>query len=554
MLIVLAVFATNFKNGYSEIISSDGRGYYHHFLEYFISDENRNPEWEQSYLSEHNGQPFSKYSIGTSIMLSPFFGMAYGISIITGHELTGYSLPFQILVRVGSLAYLILGGFLLFRFLLSYHIRTRIAFITTLAIVFATNLLYYGVVVSAMSHVYSFATITAWALCVRLYFLNERSKYFLFSAVALGLIVLIRPFNTLVILTLPILVSDLPQIKNSTLRLLRKPRLTIAGGLIFCSIISLQLLVWYDQTGQWILYSYSHEGFYFKQPKIFKVLFSFNKGLFIYTPLLLISVAGVWHLYKRHKQLAISFMLFLGILVYCISSWWCWNYNSHFGLRPFIDYYAFFALPMAAIMSSKNRVLRFAISFLVLLFTALNLIQSYQTKAQILHPIGMNFSQYQHVFLRTGERYEHRLGGHNEIPIFAPNGLEVFHSETIPGEILVNTEFPQGISFAPDKPLTESGLVHWKISLEKFEIDPTSASNPLLVLEFRKKETKELTYYYAFKINEIPFTSPRKWISHSFAINTPTPAIHNTVSCYIWNKNKEVFKVKNFDVEVLVPK
>lgn len=551
MLIGIAIFATSLNNGWNEIISSDGRGYYHYFLEYFITDENRQPEREQSYLSEHNGQSYTKYSIGTSILLSPFFGLAYGIATITGDELTGYSTPFQLFVRLGSLCYLILGGFMLFRLLLTYHIKEQVAYFTVLAFLFGTNLLYYGVLLSALSHVYSFTTITAWALCIRTYFKTGQLKYFLWAAIAFGTVVLLRPFNILVVLAIPLLTFDLPTLGTSALRVVRRPWIIIVAGLIFCSMISIQLLVWYDQTGQWILYGYANEGFYFTQPKIVEVLFSFNKGLFIYTPLLLVAMVGIWPLYRKHRMLSVSFIAFFLVITYFISSWWCWNYASHFGLRPYIDFYAFLAIPLAAVLSIRRKVFLYLLALVVLSLIALNLIQSYQTKAQILHPIGMDCRQYQYVFLRTGEQYEHCLGGHNEVPIFAPDGLKIIHSETMPEEVLVNTEFPKGVGFIPHPILTESDLIHWKISLEKFEFDQKSTSKAIMVLEFRVEGSKQPSYYYTFKINEVPIPYPEKWTRHTFAINTPSPSVNDKISCYIWNREKERFKVRNFQVEIL---
>lgn len=551
LLIGFACYTTLSKGGWNEIISSDGHGYYHYFLEFFISDENRDQTWEKSYLSERNGQHFTKYSVGTSLLLSPFFAMAYGVASITGHELTGYSTPFHLFVRVGSLFYLIFGSFLLYRLLLTYSFKKQTAYITVLAILFGTNLLYYGVVVSAKSHVYSFATIAGLALFIRLYFKTEQTKYLLLASLMLGIVALLRPFNILVLLALPMLVVDQPNWTSTFRNILRYPKPLIVGALVFCAVVSIQPLAWYQQTGQWMLYGYVNEGFYFDNPEVLNVLFSFNKGLFTYTPLLLIAMVGVWPLYRLNRKIALSFVLFFLVITYFISSWWCWNYASHFGLRPYVDFYAFFAIPLAAILGAPWRYLKPLISLVVLLLIALNLIQSYQTKAQILHPIGMSFQQYKYVFLRTGERYENCLGGHSEVPIFAPNGLEVVHSGTIPTEVMISTEFPKGMDFEPSQLLAESDFIHLRISLEKFEFDQNPSSEAMLVLEFRNEESKELTYYYAFKLNDTPLVSPEKWNTHSYIINTQSPSPQDKVSCYIWNREKERFKVRNFQVEIL---
>ena len=61
-----------------------------------------------------------------------------------------------------------------------------------------------------------------------------------------------------------------------------------------------QMIYWNEMTGHWLYFSYgSDERFFFGDPAIIKGLFSYRKGLFIYTPLLLfafrrdyIAVAG----------------------------------------------------------------------------------------------------------------------------------------------------------------------------------------------------------------------------------------------------------------------
>jgi len=56
-------------------------------------------------------------------------------------------------------------------------------------------------------------------------------------------------------------------------------------------------------SGEFIINPYAAgnpgEGLELLQPHILKVLFSFRKGWFIYTPMMIFTVMGFWQMYKN---------------------------------------------------------------------------------------------------------------------------------------------------------------------------------------------------------------------------------------------------------------
>ncbi|MCB7372887.1 hypothetical protein LI003_23625, partial [Bacteroides caccae] len=65
----------------------------------------------------------------------------------------------------------------------------------------------------------------------------------------------------------------------------------IASGLLIALIPAIfQLIIYRWGTGEFIVYSYTKEGFNFLHPEIIKVLFSYEKGLFVYTPICFFSL------------------------------------------------------------------------------------------------------------------------------------------------------------------------------------------------------------------------------------------------------------------------
>src|SRR5690606_23049281 len=91
---------------------------------------------------------------------------------------------------------------------------TSVTGITVLAIVFGTNLLIYGIVMGTMSHVYSFAAVTGFALFLRKSFISHKSRYLLATLICFGILFLVRPFNALVVLAIPALLADIPSLEN----------------------------------------------------------------------------------------------------------------------------------------------------------------------------------------------------------------------------------------------------------------------------------------------------------------------------------------------------
>ncbi len=98
------------------------------------------------------------------------------------------------------------------------------------------------------------------------------------------------------------------------------------------------------QSGSWVVWSYAGEGFYFTRPAIAGVLFSYDKGWFIYTPVAFISMIGFFPLWKVNRSATISIGLTLTAAIYFTAAWWCWDYANSFGMRPMIDFYALVAV------------------------------------------------------------------------------------------------------------------------------------------------------------------------------------------------------------------
>lgn len=416
--IVLVFCASNINWGgtrWKSIVLSDGKGYYAYLPALFIyHDLNLGfyDKIEQDYYykntyydyraSDAQGHVIDKYFCGTALLMLPFFLIAHVLSFTLGLPVDGYSMLYPIFINIATIFYLTVGLFYLKRLLRFFTPHPDIITFVLIAFVFGTNLFYYAITEPAMSHVYSFFCITALIYYFKYLTITfNRQNLFLF-AVFLGLIVLIRPINGLVLLALPFICDSPKQLISLISSFLKNIYQTIVSMIIVLGIISLQFIIYKLQTGQFFIDAYSYEHFNWSKPEFINILFSYKKGLFVYTPIILLSFAGLIHLFKQNRYQLFTFLGFFILLTYVLSSWWCWYYGGSFGLRAYIEFYALFAILMTiALTTITNKWFKKSYYSLIVIAIIICMIQTYQYRYYQIHWSEMTKEKYWDVFLRV---------------------------------------------------------------------------------------------------------------------------------------------------------
>ncbi len=310
-----------------------------------------------------------KMTMGLSVMYAPFFFAANAVAGHLGYNNGGYSAPYQFAIVMAALFYLALGLLFLAKVLRFYFTKTVTA-LTILFIGLGTNLFWYSTFEPGMSHVYTFALVSVFLYLTILWHRRSTLLRAVFLGLVIGLLTLIRPVNILI--TLFFVFYDVKSgrdFRNKWLLYWHKfPHLTLMVVFGFLILVP-QLLYWKTVTGNWLYYSYGKEGFFFLHPQIINVLFSFRKGWFVYTPVMIFAVAGIYFLFKKYRQLFIAVFLLLLVYLYVVSSWWSWWYGGSLGQRELIDIYPVMALPLAAIITwivSRKARLAYPVALLVL--------------------------------------------------------------------------------------------------------------------------------------------------------------------------------------------
>jgi hypothetical protein len=556
-------------------IDSDGKGYYAYLPALFIDRNISTLPKNTSYTNEINGLNVIKYPPGTALMQSPFFCGALIYIRLSQDTIDGKEFPFQIAIQAAALFYLLLGLCFTFRIIMSFGLKKQAAVFAVTILFFATNLLYYSLFKAAMSHVYSFTAISGFAFFAQSFIFNKKLKWLLLAAMSLAIVVLIRPFNLIIVLLIPLFTRDINDLKLQFNFLLQKPRWIILAVLIVFVLVFFQPLMWYLQTDQWFLWSYKDEGFYFLRPEIFNVLFSFNKGLFVYSPVLLLTIPGLIILSKRNKWQAFWMLGFMLLLIYLISCWWNWYFGDGFGHRAFIDFFVLFALLIALVIDKIKGIWRLLIIFFSIGTIGLNLLQTYQYRIGILAAHSMNADKYKFIILKTSSDYIHVMGGNTDIIPFSKSKPELYLQVTnnfeteqknweVGNRVLsprLNNKQNHAAKFNGDEFGLKFNLPYeeriagckklWaEVSLSRYDSLPQSSMGTLLVIDKRNIIGENL-HYHSFALNDIPSQTAQQIDTFSYSFEMPCLSNENEfLSIYLWNQKKGHFEIDVFSITI----
>lgn len=416
--VILVAVSSNLNWGkrdyWKNTIASDGKGYYAYlpalFIYYdmnfgFFDSLDRVKYYDEhtfyDYRTRYKDKVIDKYYCGTAVAELPFFLAAHGITKAQGGDADGYSKWYQIAVGLAAMFWLLFGLFYLDRTLALYHISAWNRAIVLFVAVFGTHVFYYTLVEPAMSHVYSLAFVSWFVFLSKKYLLTFNPRLIPGLALAFGMVLLIRPVNGLVLLAWPFLAGDFFVLKRAVAGLFKKPVWLSAALTVFAGVVSVQLFLYKASVGEYFIYAYGNEGFNWLHPHMGDMLFSYKKGLFLYTPVLLVSFFGLYFLGKESPFSVWTWALFFLLLTYIFSCWWMWFFGGSFSARVFVEYVPLFMILLGIALRDVRPGWR-RTGFVALLFALLAIcqIQTYQYRYYQIHWSDMTGEKYWDVFLR----------------------------------------------------------------------------------------------------------------------------------------------------------
>lgn len=564
-------------------LSWDVFGYYLYLPATFIYDDPglENPEWVDEVMEKYqpsatlyqlvdgvDGKKVIKYTSGLALLYSPFFFIAHWLAPALGYPADGFSLPYQLILSLGGILWAILGLIIL-RKLLIRLFDDRTTAITILLIGFGTN--YFQLTAfdgTLLSHNFLFS-LYAFLLYTTIRWHERPTHNRAFQmGLTCGLITLIRP-SEIVCLLIP-LFWNAGSWRQFIFRFkVMKTNINHVLSFLVPAIIvgSIQFIYWKTTTGNWIFYSYDNpgEGFRFFPPYIFEFLFSYRKGWFVYTPVMLFALAGFYHLYKRSKAWNFAILAYVLLDLWIVSSWSCWWYaGGSFSARAMLPTYVLLALPLASLVEVVFlHRLRWLAAFFGLALIVLNLFQTWQFETGIIDKERMTKDYYWAVFGKTNidkdkldelllverstesrdtfkhkDRYEKRS-------LFGPSPV----SSDTTGALKLNGLNP----YAPGPEIAYSDLTSFDhawiyASVEVFIPESYQGQLPRLVAAFHHKGE---AYKYRSETISPDSLKPGDWNTISFYYLTPevrTP--HDNLKVYVWQRESWPAYIRNLSVDV----
>jgi len=272
-------------------------------------------------------------------------------------------------------------------------------------VVLATNAIQYISVDNAQTHGYLFAlyVLVLWATIQW----HDRPRW-TWAAVlggTIGLATFCRPTEA-VMLFLPLLwnthTSEAAKAKWAAFRA-HRTHIVVAVLAAFVAFLP-QLIYWKIVTGSWVYDVGSKWDFI--NPH-WRVLVGGEKGWFIYTPITLFFVAGLF--YMKGQPWRKSVLTYFLLNTWIIIAWSDWHYGGTYSTRALVQSYPVLALPFAALVERLlNTRWKWPAMALFAYLLCVNFFQIKQYNNTVIHYDRMNFAAYRAVYLDADPTAEDR--------------------------------------------------------------------------------------------------------------------------------------------------
>lgn len=351
------------------------------------------------FITLENGNVITKYTIGWSLVMSPFYFIADLWARFGNYPVDGFSWPYQCIMAFGSSFYTFLGLYFTRKVLLHFF-NDLITTIVLFILVFGSNYFLIQFISLGSSHTLEFCFF-AILLWVTIQFHQKSTlKNSILLGIVIGIIGLIRPPD-LIFALIPFAwnIRLFGGIKGKVTHYFKNERKNAIA--ICCSvlaILSIQSIFWKITTGHFIINSYMNnagEGFDWFTPYTIDVLFSFRKGWLLYTPIMLFAIIGLFIWRKRDSSHGNFIVTAFFIFLYVVSCWTTWWYAASFGQRAMVDIYPLLAIGFGFfILQLKSKRSKSIFISIGLVCVFLNLFQTYQLSKGVLHTHLMTKEYY----------------------------------------------------------------------------------------------------------------------------------------------------------------
>lgn len=410
---LVALYSFHSKRFYAQettrLIHYDAMGYYSYLLLWWTdenSDFTRLKALPQNTFTvpvpttTGSTVTLNKYSTGMALLHTPFFWVGDLQARWQGLPRDGLSQPYRYWTALGAVLYALLALVLL-RAWLQHHCGEGATAVALLGIGLGTHWWHYTLYAPFMAHNTSFFCLAALLYGAQRWYTSGTWRWALWLGLFTGLLAATRLPN--LAMGWIILLGGVGswQTIRERRHFLQDQWSTLVGAAGIVLLLQLpQLWYWKTATGSWWVnpYTANGEGFFWSQPRFMEILIGYRKGWLIYTPLAMLCLWGMKHVYQQQRGWFWAIGGYLFLQLYLVAAWGCWWYGGCFGLRPMVESMAVLSLPLA-LWWEHQKSWRLLLSGSLLVFLmGLNQFQSHQYQYGLIHWEGMTRAAYWHAF------------------------------------------------------------------------------------------------------------------------------------------------------------
>ena len=413
---VAAYVAIYSQPNFEQPIRSDGYSYYVYlpsvFLYHDVTLEALANDWYGGVYPDFTGirrwpstgRWMNLHPIGTAVLMAPFFLVSDALTWWSNLPRDGFSLYYQHGAALAGLVYFLLGLAILRR-MLTPHFSDGVVLATLVCVTWGTNLFHYGVFDSAFSHAFAFFLVCAWLWLVEAWWREPTAGRSAALGAVAALNVLTRHTNAIYLLVLPLYgVTRWSELRQRIAMMWSRRAMLVVAAIAGMVVLAPQLALYKWISGRWLVNAYEthNMGFSFESPHIVAVLFSTQKGLFFWSPILLLSVAGAVVPTAWARNFRVSAIAVFAAQTYLIASWAQWQFGASFGHRGFTDGFALAAPFIASTFAwaTRRRTMLVPIAVAATAAVLLSTAEMLQYWMRILPMIDTTWTQYRALFLR----------------------------------------------------------------------------------------------------------------------------------------------------------
>lgn len=509
----LSYHSNNSTNGYNAT-SWDALGYYIYLPGFIIYDDVKELDWFAEIDSTYNvtggqfyqaveldnGDHVFKYLGGVAILELPFFLIGHAVALATDYSADGFSSPYQYAIIWGAVLWFLFGLWVL-KWVLRRYYSDSITALTILLVVGASNLIQYVSVDGAMSHSFIFPLYAFLLYFTIKWHEQPKRAYLFYIGLVIGIATISRP-TELIMIFIPLLwgINEKANFVEKWKVVLTNKIHLVYGALGGFLGVLPQLLYWKHAAGTWVFDVGSK--WFFLNPW-WRVLFGFEKGWFVYTPIAIFFAAGLFLMKgKPFRKAVLTFCL---LNIWIIISWSDWRYGASYSTRALTQSYPVFALALAAIL---ERIVvqkwRLPVLLVSAYFIVVNLFQIWQYNALMLHYNDMNFKYYKAIYLNPSPSpLDYSLLDTDEVMPLTSLAKEVVFHDSIStialgpweGKLLASYENPKTNWLSSNFTLiAENGLEQSVYVVRCFENDSIIKEKKFRLAVPQYKYGEEMTY------------------------------------------------------------